>query len=77
MMWLIRWIRCKMELGHRLKLKWWPLATAGMSRLSAILYGCQVRERKGEEEVSYFQCDDCKSIIAPFEVSKRGWSYSE
>lgn len=73
---ILRWIGCRLNLRHRLIERWFPLATCGMSSFSATNYGCQIRGPKGEEEVQYFKCLDCDAVLAPFEVGKRGWSYT-
>ena len=72
----IRWILCHMNLRHRIVERWYPLATSGLSRLSAQLYGCRVETRDGEEQIQYYKCRDCDATMAPFEVGQRGWKES-
>lgn len=67
---LIRWFRCTMNLGHRLVEKWCSLETSGMSEeVARGVWGSKVESGK----VQYFECMDCGSKLAPFEVAKRGW----
>lgn len=66
---LIRWVMCKTEIRHRVMELWQPLDGSGLSEFSAALYGSTVE--KGQ--VNYFECVDCATIIAPFEVVQRGW----
>ena len=67
----IRWVRCKMDLGHRLVEGWMNETDAGMSKETASeVWGSRVNERG---QIQYFQCLDCKVKIAPFEVMERKW----
>lgn len=71
---LIRWIRCKLNLHHRVEELWRELESSGLTRFSALLYGSMIRYEKGKEEVQYYKCRDCDTIMAPFEVQRRGWT---
>ena len=67
---LWRGFRCAMDINHRLKKKWWPEETAGMSMEAAkILYHSDIRDVK----ISYLECLDCHCKMAPFEAGLRGW----
>lgn len=66
----LRWLRCKLEIGHRTIQKWMTLEEAKLTPFQAGVWGCRIVDGK----VNYFQCQDCKTIIAPFEARSRWFS---
>ncbi len=70
----LRWIACKMNIRHRIEELWCDLETSGLTRFSALLYGSMIRYGNGKEEVQYYKCRDCDTIMAPFEMKLRGWT---
>lgn len=70
---MVRWFMCKMEIKHRVRELWLPLEESGLNRAAVIAYGCEVSHVGEQRFVNYFECVDCLTKIAPFEVAKRGW----
>ncbi len=67
---LIRWIRCKLNLHHRIQEQWWDKETSGLNAFSAAQFGSVEKDGK----YNYFRCLDCDTVVAPFEAQSRGWA---
>ncbi len=70
---LLRWLRCSLNLGHRLDEIRQPLTESGLTEFSAALYGCTIKDGM----VNAFKCRDCSAVCAPFEVAERGWRVAQ
>lgn len=69
---LIRWFLCKMDIRHRLTKAWLPMSALGVTDETAFIWGCEIQG----PTASCYVCRDCGSVLAPFEVQKRGWHES-
>lgn len=72
---LIRWIRCKLDIGHRLVERWCDEKDAGMTKnVACSVWGCRIN---AAGQIQYFECLDCGTKPAPFEVVARRFTVVE